>query len=135
MRVVLDTNIFISGIFWRGSSRKVLDSWKEGRFTLIASLETIYEISKVLSDFKIRLPEEMIRGWVDLIIGNSTVIEIKERMDVVKADPKDNIFIETAMSGNADLIISRDKHLLRIGEINGVRIITPEEFNETLGSD
>ena len=53
MKIVLDTNVFISGIFWKGASNKVIVNWKEGKFTLVTSLETISEIIKVLKDFKI----------------------------------------------------------------------------------
>ena len=129
MKIVLDTNIFISGIFWRGSSNKVILNWKEGKFALIASLGTISEITKVLKDFKIRLPDEMIREWIDLIVRNSIIVEPKEKISIVKDDPKDNIFIETAIAGNADYIITQDNHLLKLKEFRRVKVITPEEFN------
>ena len=129
MKIVLDTNIFISGIFWRGSSNKVILNWKEGKFTLIASLGTISEITKVLKDFKIRLPDEMIRDWIGLIVRNSIIVEPKEKISIVKDDPKDNIFIETAVAGNADYIITQDNHLLKLKEFRRVKVITPEEFN------
>ena len=128
MRIVLDTNIFISGIFWKGASNKVLMNWKEGKFTLVTSLETILEIIKVLKDFKIKLSEDMIKELVDLIVQNSIIVEPKEKIDIVKDDLNDNIFIETAVAGNVDYIITQDNHLLKIKEFNGIRIITPEEF-------
>ena len=59
MKVVLDTNVFISGIFWRGNSHKVLINWKEGHFTLVTSLGAISEIIKVLKDFKIKLSDDI----------------------------------------------------------------------------
>lgn len=130
MKVVLDTNIFISGIFWKGASNKVITNWREGRFTLITSLETISEIIKILKDFKIKLPDEMIKEWIDLIVRNSIIVEPKEKIDAVKDDPKDNIFIETAVAGNADYIVSQDNHLLKLKEFRGIKIISPEEFNE-----
>ena len=129
MKVVLDTNVFISGIFWRGSSNKVIINWKEGKFTLVTSLETISEIIKVLKDFKINLSDDTLREWIDLIIRNSIIVEPKERINIVKDDPKDNIFIETAVDGNADYIVSQDNHLLKLKEFKGIKIITPEEFN------
>ena len=130
MKVVLDTNIFISGIFWKGASNKVIFNWKEGKFTLVTSLEAVSEIIKVLKDFKIRLSDEMIKEWVDLIVRNSIIVEPKERIKIVKDDPKDDLFIETAIAGNADYIISQDNHLLKLKEFRGIKIITPEEFNK-----
>ena len=130
MKVVLDTNIFISGIFWKGSSNKVITNWKEGKSTLVTSLEVISEIIKVLKDFKIRLSDEIIKEWVDLIVRNSIIVEPKDKIKIVKNDPKDNIFIETAVAGNVDYIVSQDNHLLKLKEFRGIKIITPEEFNE-----
>ena len=130
MKVVLDTNIFISGIFWKGSSNRIITNWKEGKFTLVTSLEAVSEIIKVLKDFKIKLSEDMMKEWIDLIIRNSIIVEPKEKIPIVKDDPKDNIFIETAVAGNVDCIISQDNHLLKLKEFRGIKIITPEEFNK-----
>lgn len=80
MKVVLDTNVFVSGIFWTGKSHNVLRFWKEGKFNLVSSPGIISEIVKVLSDFKIRLPDEMIREWVDLIVQNSEIVEPKKKL-------------------------------------------------------
>ncbi len=129
MKAVLDTNIFISGIFWKGSSNRVISNWKEAKFTLVTSLEAVSEIIKVLKDFKIKLPDDMIREWIDLIVRNSVIVEPKEKITIVKDDPKDNIFIETAVAGNVDYIVSQDKHLLKLKEFRRIKIITPEEFN------
>ncbi len=130
MKVVLDTNIFISGIFWKGSSNKVILNWREGKFTLVTSLEAVSEIIKILKDFKIKLSDEMIKEWVDLIVRNSMIVDPKEKIEAVKDDPKDNIFIETAVAGNVDYIVSQDNHLLKLKEFRGIKIITPEEFNK-----
>ena len=130
MKTVLDTNVFISGIFWKGASNKVITNWKEGKFTLVTSLEAVSEIIKILKDFKIKLSDEMIKEWVDLIVRNSMIVEPKEKIAIVKDDPKDNIFIETAVAGNADYIVSQDNHLLKLKDFRGIKIITPDEFNK-----
>lgn len=130
MKVVLDTNIFISGIFWKGSSNKVITNWKERKFTIVTSLEAISEIIRVLNDFKIRLSDDMIKEWVDIIVRNSIMVEPREKINIVKDDPKDNIFIEIAVAGNVECIITQDKHLLKIKRFRGIKIITPEEFNK-----
>ncbi|MEK6892513.1 MAG: putative toxin-antitoxin system toxin component, PIN family [Nanoarchaeota archaeon] len=130
MKVVLDTNIFISGIFWKGSSNKVITNWRERKFTLVTSLDAVSEIIKVLKDFKIGLSDDMIKEWIDLIVENSIIVEPKEKIPIVKDDPNDNMFIETAVAGNVDYIISQDNHLLNLKEFRGIKIITPEEFNK-----
>ena len=99
MKVVLDTNIFISGIFWKGKSNKVITNWREEKFTLVTSLKTVSEIIKVLKDFKIKLSDDMIKEWVDLIIRNSITVEPKEKLGTEKEKIKYvkkllNIFIK-----------------------------------------
>ena len=132
MKVVLDTNVFVSGIFWTGSSNKVILSWKEGKFILVTSLEIVSEIIKVLKDFKIKLSDDMVREWADLIIRNSIIVQNKEKINIVKDDPKDNMFIESAVAGNVDYLVSQDKHLLKLKEFRKIKIITPEEFNKLI---
>lgn len=128
MKVVLDTNIFISGIFWKGKCNEIINLWRNDKFTLVTSLEIISELIDVLNDFKIKLTEDLIRDWRDLIIKNSNIVEIRGNINLIKEDPDDNMFIETALEGKADYIISQDNHLLNIKEYSGIKIINPEEF-------
>ena len=95
-------------------------------------MEAVSEIITVLKDFKIRLSDNMIKEWVDLIIRNSIIVEPIEKITIVKDDPKDNIFIETAVAGNVNYIVSQDNHLLKLKEFRGIKMITPEEFNKFL---
>lgn len=127
MKAVIDTNIFISGIFWKGSPNKVLELWKEGKFTNITSVKIVEEINRVLNDFDIKLSEELIREWIDLIVSNSTVVETKEEVKVVR-DETDNIFIEAAIAGNAEYIISGDHDLQTMKKYRGIKIVSPAEF-------
>ena len=128
MNVILDTNVFVSGIFWEGNfCSQIIEKWKEGRFNLISSTEIINELIKTLSNFKIQMPKEMIDEWKNLIIKNSIMVEPNIKIDIVKDDPDDNKFLEAAITGNADLIISQDKHLLKLNEYNKIRIVKPEE--------
>jgi len=129
MRVVIDTNVFISGMFWEGESHRVITSWKKSECTLVISGDILSEIVRVLTDFKIRLPKESIQEWSELILKNSVVVEPKETVVIVKDDPQDNMFVEAAIAGKADYIVSQDNHLLKLKEVRGIRIITPEEFN------
>jgi len=130
MKVVLDTNVFISGIFWTGTSNKILNSWKEGKFSLISSIDTISEITRVLSDFKIRLPDKDIQEIVELVVRNSEIVEPKEKIDIIKDDQSDNALIEAAVAGNAHYIVSQDNHLLKLRSFRNIKILSPEEFND-----
>lgn len=128
INVVLDTNVFISGFFWEGNSRTILNLWKEDKILLIISMEIISEIVKVLKDFKIQMPDIQRKELIDLIISKSSIVQPLERINIVKDDPSDNKFIEVAVFGHADYIVSQDKHLLILKKYKNIRIISPEEF-------
>lgn len=129
MRLVLDTNVFISGIFWeRNFCYQIIEMWKNHEFELITSQEIINELIETLRSFKIQLDEETIEGWKNLIIENSTIIEPPIKLEIIKEDSDDNKFIEAAITGKANFIISQDKHLLNLKEYKGIKILLPQEF-------
>lgn len=131
MKVVIDTNVFISGIFWEGNySSQIIEAWKNKKFTLITSITIIEELINTLRNFKKNMPEEMIKEWEDTIIRNSEIIQISSKIHIVTEDPDDDKFIETAIKGNADFIITQDKHLLKIKDYQEIIILTPKEFLE-----
>ena len=132
MRVVLDNNIFVSGIFWRGDSERILYKWKEGEFNLISATEIILELIKVLRDFKIKLEDELLKYWIDLIVINSEFVSIKNELKIINEDETDNKFIEVAAIGDADYIVTQDKHLLNLKEYKDIKIITPDKFLRVL---
>lgn len=129
MKVVLDTNVFISGIFWEGNfCSQIIDKWRKGEFELVSSKELIEELVETLNSFKIQLDEEIIIGWKNTIIRNAIIVEPSEKIEIIKEDQDDNKFLETAIAGNIDFIISQDNHLLKLKEYQGIKIIRPEEF-------
>lgn len=133
MRVVLDTNIFVSGIFWEGNScSKIIDAWRTCDFTLVSLLPIIEELIRILRTFKIKMDEEIIEEWQTIIIENSIIVEPLEKLEIVKADPEDNKFFEAAIVGGANYIVSQDNHLLKIGSYKGVKVVLPIEFLKLL---
>jgi len=126
-KIVLDTNIFISGIFWKGDSYKILQLWRDGKIQSVISLDTLEELYRVLSKFKIHLSEDIINKHISLIRESSIIVEPEERFFIVD-DPSDNKFIDCAVAGKADYIITNDKHLLKIGRFRDISILTPEKF-------
>ena len=128
MKIVLDTNVFISGLFWEGNfCSQIISRWRNGDFELVSSKEIIEELVKTLKNFKISMSEEMIQEWINLIIKNAIFVEPSERIEIIKEDLSDNKFLEAAIAGNVDFIVSQDKHLLKLREYQNVKIIKPEE--------
>ena len=133
MKVVLDTNVWLSGIFWEGEASKILEKAEKKDIQIIISENILSEIIKVLnreSKFQkyilnLRLSiEDLLRT----ILSISTLVETKTKLDVIKADPKDNIILEVALEEKAEYITSYDNHLLNMIEFRGIRIISPGEF-------
>lgn len=132
MRVVLDTNVFVSGIHWSGPCEKILRYWFLNKFELVSSLEIIEELVRILSSFKIPLSNEDINWWRDLIVEKSILIIPEEKIDIVKDDADDNKFVECAVEGNVNYVITQDKHLLKLKEFRGIKIVNSREFLEII---
>jgi putative PIN family toxin of toxin-antitoxin system len=127
LRAVLDTNIFISGIIWRGSPYQCLQAAEAGMYELAISEPILRELEAVLIG-KFRFTNAKVESSIKLILEIGRRVEISERCQVIKNDPDDDKFIETAIAGEAAFIVSGDRHLLRLNEFKGVRILTPGEF-------
>lgn len=137
MKIVLDTNVWLSGIFWDGESSKILEKAERKEIQIIISQDILSEIIIVLnreSKFQnyisnLRLSiEDLLRT----ILSISTLIETKTKLDIIKADPKDNIILEIAIEGKVEYIISYDNHLLNMIEFRNIKIIRPGEFLKLL---
>ena len=133
MKVVFDTNVFISGIFWEGNfCAQIIDLWREGKVTLVSSVEIVEELVKTLRGFKIQMDEENVKEWEQIILENAILVEPSEKLDIVKEDPDDNKFLEAAIVGNAEFIVTQDKHLLKLKGFQRIKIVTPKEFLEII---
>ena len=132
MRVVLDTNVLISATFWLGSSYKIVKKAENKEIELVLSLDILKEFSEVLNyeeiQKKIKNKNLDMRYTIDKLVFISEIISPKEKIDIIKEDPKYNIILECAYYGKVDYIVSRDKHLLKLKEFRNIKIITPEEF-------
>ncbi|MBN1645546.1 putative toxin-antitoxin system toxin component, PIN family [Candidatus Woesearchaeota archaeon] len=133
MRIVLDTNVFISGIHWNGNyCSQIIEKWKSQEFELIISTAIIDEIITTLKTFKIPAPASKIHVWQKMLERNSIPVVPTFKVDVIKDDPSDNIFLEAAVAGRAEVIVSQDKHLLKLKEFRKIRILTPKKFLENM---
>jgi putative PIN family toxin of toxin-antitoxin system len=126
MRVVLDTNIFISGMRSGGKPALVLDAIALPGCTLISTEEILEELEDVLSR-KFKWP----RRSVDSALNRIRIVAEMVSPEFVLAecvDPDDNRILEAALEGAADCIVSGDGHLLRMKIFRGIEILTVSEF-------
>lgn len=137
MKITVDTNVLISSSFWLGNSDKIIEMAESGKIELILSQDIIEEFVRVLGydeiKDKVREKELEMRRSVEKLISISTIVFPSNTIDIIKDDLKDNIILECAVEGMADYIISYDKHLLKLREFNGIKIVTPEEFLNSVG--
>ncbi len=133
-KVVLDTNVIVSGTFWAGSSSKIFDIIDKKMLILILSEEILKEYERVIKSEEIMEKVEnhnlIISKIVQRVIANSEIIEPKEKYKIIKDDSDDNKFLDCAVAGKANFIISQDKHLLTLKEFKSIKIVTPKEFLE-----
>ncbi len=133
LRVVLDTNVLISAIGWRGNPRKVLALCIEGKLNLMQTQETSKELERVLQRPKFNfIPMEKKRELLQHLTLISTKVTPKENVEVIREDPEDNKFLDCAVAGKADYIVSGDQHLLELNEHEGIKIVTASELLKIL---
>jgi putative PIN family toxin of toxin-antitoxin system len=126
IRVVLDTNIIISSIFWKGNPHEVVRRGLLGEYKLVTSAGILDEAVNKLRH-KFRFPEEGIQELVDILLAYCHVVEPTSKFDVVR-DKKDNKIIECAFDGEADYIVTGDPDLLVLKEFSGIKIVKAREF-------
>lgn len=129
--VVLDTNIFISAVFWEGKPYILVKKAINQEIIVFISNYIIDEIRKVLvRDFN--LEKQEIEDIVNAVLYFTHLIEPKESVTVIKDDPKDDKILDCAVACNADFIVSQDNHLLKLKEFRGIKIVTPKDFLELI---
>ena len=133
MRVVIDTNVLISGTFWSSSSFHVLKLVDAGRIELVVSREILEEYDELLHRDEIMSKTAYSQEKTNAaakMLKKAVLVEVSNQVHLVKDDPDDDKFIEAAIAGGAQFIISQDKDLLTLKEVREIKIITPERFLE-----
>jgi len=135
MKIVSDTNIIISGIFWDGNESEIIKRCVVGELTNFVSPDTLIELERVLSYPKFDLTPKEIEDQMKNVLSFSSVVNPKIHVSVVEKDPSDNIFLDCALAAGADFIISGDEHLLEIREYEGIEILNALTFIKTYCSE
>jgi len=132
LRAVLDTNVLISAIISDGKPRELLKKGTANQFSIVTSNLILKELITVLRRPKFKTPEDEIQKIIIALLRSSEVIKVKSKFTEVKEDPKDDMIINTAYDGRADVIVSGDSHLLELKNFRGVKIITVDCMLKTL---
>ena len=129
IRVVLDTNVLVSVLFFGGRLSALRTAWREARITPVLSLDTFHELVNVLGYPKFSLSKEEISFVIeDEILPYFEVVDAARNATGECRDPDDDKFLSCAASAPAGYLVSGDKDLLELKKFKGVRIISPAEL-------
>lgn len=128
MRIILDTNVLVSGVFFSGPPSAILSAWREGRVALVVSPEILDEYQRVVTDLSSRFPVSAAGPILDLIATHAEVLSAPPLPQQVCDDPEDDKFLACAIAGDVSCVVSGDQHLLRKTGYAGIEVLTPREF-------
>ncbi|MBN2438971.1 MAG: putative toxin-antitoxin system toxin component, PIN family [Deltaproteobacteria bacterium] len=128
MKVVLDTNVFISGVFFGGPPYQILNAWRDGKIQLIISQEILSEYWRVGEIFADKFPSIDLQPILDLVTIEAELYDAKDFSEPVCSDPDDDKFLACAIASGSRIIVSGDKHLIKVSGFEGVEVLKPSEF-------
>ncbi len=141
IKAVFDTNIFVIAIIRpQGLPAKLVDLATQGRFELFISNQIIDELAKVLSYPRIKkkygLDDETGEVFIGFLLKTCPNVGQVPELYVVPNDPKDNPVVSTALACEADFLVTGDKaHILSLGDIGTLKIVSAKAFADMLNSD
>jgi len=128
MRVVIDTNVFISGIFFSGPPHQILRAWQKRKLEFILSPDILEEYRRVAEILRRKYPEVDIDSILEMLTIEAELTTVPSLDENICTDPEDDKFIACALASKTKIIISGDKHLLQVNGYRGLKIISPRQF-------
>lgn len=131
MNVIIDTNVLVSGIFFKGTPFNLLLAWKNGKFKLIITHEILDEYKRVIEELSDKFPNVQVDGIIEKIAMNSVLTFSILLPEPICTDPDDDKFFSAAIASKTNIIISGDKHLLSKSGYSGIKVLKPSEFYDS----
>lgn len=128
MKIVLDTNVLMSGIFFTGPPYQILQAWRDGAIQLAVCPEILAEYRDVAVRLSRTYKGIDILPLLDLVAVRSHIVQAAPLPRPVCADPDDDIFIACALAAKAPIIVSGDRHLLAVSGFAGIQVLRPKPF-------
>jgi putative PIN family toxin of toxin-antitoxin system len=128
LRAVLDTNVLVSAIISDGKSRELLKRGITNQYSIIISDLILKELLTVLRRPKFKTSEDEIHRTILALIRTADTVNVTSKLKVVEEDPKDDMIVETAVDGDADMIVTGDSHLLKLKKFEEIKIISVDEM-------
>ena len=127
MQVVLDTNVLVSGVFWRGPASRILELWAKDKIEVVVSPEILMEYQRLLAEMERDKPVGLADAWTVFIAQHATVIHPTDHPQLCR-DPDDDKFLHCALSAGARAVITGDKDLLSMGRVADVELLSHAAF-------
>lgn len=136
MRAVLDTNVLISGVIATGVPHELLVKGFDHEYQIVVSVETLTEFRETLLKYpeRFQMSETEIQQEVETIRYFAEFVDPDEEITAVRPDPDDDKFLEAAVAGDVDYLVSGDSHLLDMESFRGIDIVDPRTFYEELNT-
>lgn len=128
MRVVIDTNVLMSAVFFGGIPGRILRAWRSGHIDLVISPEIADEYVQVGERLKRRYPGVDVQALMGLIIQNAKIVPSSLLPEPICEDPEDDKFLACALEAKTKVVISGDKKLLAVSPYQGIVVVTPRQF-------
>jgi len=132
IKAILDTNVFISGVFWKGPPFEILKAWQEQRFRIAISPPILDEYRRVSEEMMKKRPFPVLTSILRIIELHSEMVEPVSFAKPVCSDPDDDKFLEAALAAHADYVVSGDAALLNLKHHRGIGIVRPARFLKLL---
>ena len=128
MRVILDTNVFISGIFFSGPPSQIIKAWANQSFQIVLSQQILDEYQRVAEELSFKFQTIDILPIIELVTIHGQFVDTQGFVITVCEDSDDDKFLECAVAGKCKTIISGDKHLLKLSGYEGITVWSPRNF-------
>ncbi len=128
MRLVVDTNVIVSGVYFSGPPYDILDAWRRGRIEFVVSPEILEEYRRVGEQLAAKFPGVQLAAFLDLVTLRSRIVNAPPLKEKVCSDLDDDKFLACAIASGTKTICSGDKALLRASGYKGISVLNPKDF-------
>ena len=125
MRVVLDTNVFVAGIFFSGTPSRILEAWRNRHITVVVSPSILEEYRRVTHELASQFPAIDPGPPLEFMTIHALLVEAPPLPAIVCTDPSDDMFLACALAGHSRIVVTGDKALLRTSGYRGIEVLTP----------
>jgi uncharacterized protein len=129
LKVVLDTNVVLSGFFFGGVPGRILEAWHAERFTIVVSPSILREYREAGALLEARYGGSLFEAFAAILAVNSEIVDAPDHLgEGVSVDPDDDKFLVCALAAGAQVVVSGDKDLLAVSGWRGVEVLKPRAF-------